>query len=96
MIWKHTGRLVALKEDEIYKVAKTLDGLPGEGTTLEAAIAAAFKLGSFNGTPKLTRIKDANPETMMRAIHKFTLLHLALNITEEWCKDGICLKGGNF
>jgi hypothetical protein len=51
VLWKRTGKLINLNADQVYALAKQLDGsVESEGTWLEYAIKAAMQLGSFETT----------------------------------------------
>jgi hypothetical protein len=84
--WKYFGEVNQIDPEPIYKTAKSLDGYPQvEGTTLEAAIAAAEKLGYFKdfqyGSIRKIRATDAP-----QALHRYGIVLCGLNITENWTR----------
>lgn len=85
IIFKETGRLVAIDEQAIYDKAKQLDGILGDGTSLQAAIQAAFYLGAFAGKPIVEPILGTR-DSIKRAIHKYCAIYAGFNITDSWFK----------
>lgn len=90
LIWKKTGKLINLNADQVYAKAKEIDGdINSDGTYLEAAIQAAFKLGGFAGASiKIGQIyndgTDKTVETFKFLLHKYDFLHCGFQITEGW------------
>ena len=65
----------------MYAKAKEIDGdLASDGTYLEAAIKAAFKLGGFDSSIKIGTIyndgTDTTIETVKFLLHKYDFLHM--------------------
>lgn len=84
ILWRKHGKPPTIKEDWIYKHAKSVDGMPNvEGTTLVAALDALLVGGLFN--PAICKVKVLRtPEQVKFAVHKFGACLLGMNITREW------------
>lgn len=65
-----------------------------DGTSLEAALQAAFNLGNFEGSVSVEHIPNSR-EKIMRAVHKYDILFAGFNITDHWfsAKDQIPTGG---
>lgn len=90
IIWKRTGKLINLEADQVYALAKKLDGnIDGAGTYLQTAIKAAIQLGGFETTNMqigfLYNNKDENTIiSIKRLLHKYDFLHCGFNINDGW------------
>jgi hypothetical protein len=90
ILWKRTGKLINLDADQVYALAKQIDGdVDGEGTYLECAIKAAMKLGGFEtNNMKIGFIyNQKNQETIELfkfLIHRYDFLHCGFNINNGW------------
>lgn len=92
IIWKKTGKLVNLDAHQIYAGAKQIDNCKNsDGTYLECAIQAAFKLGGFDSSKIEIGFlyndgTDATVEQMKFLIHKYDFVHCGFTITDGWYK----------
>ncbi len=90
VLWKRTGKLINLNADQVYALAKQLDGsVESEGTWLEYAIKAAMQLGSFETTNMKIKFmqNDGSQNTVERLkylIHKYDFLHAGFEIDTGW------------
>ena len=93
LIWKRTGKLINLDAHQVYSLAKQIDGSgPNtDGTTLEAAIRAAMKLGGLENQSKDIKLgflyndgTDSMIEKLKYLIHKYSFIHAGFNITQGW------------
>lgn len=90
IIWKRTGKLINLEADQVYALAKRIDGdINGEGTYLECAIKAAMQLGGFETKNMqigfLYNQRNQNTiETFKHLLHKYDFLHCGFNINDGW------------
>lgn len=104
IIWKRTGKLINLEADQVYALAKKLDGdINGDGTYLECAIKAAIQLGGFETKNMkigfLYNNKNQNTiETFKHLLHKYDFLHCGFNINDGWynCNEkNFTIKAGS-
>lgn len=104
VLWKRTGKLINLEADQVYALAKQMDGdVNGEGTYLECAIKAAMKLGGFETSNMkigfLYNQKNQNTiETFKHLLHKYDFVHCGFNINNGWynCNnENYTIKAGN-
>lgn len=82
--WRDTGVFKQVDPAPIYAEAKRNDGYTGDGTTLDAAIKAAVKLGLMAAPKEIFAISDR--DGYCRALHRYGFAHLAFNITDAWQK----------
>ena len=87
--WKRTGKLVQLDAGQIYKKAKTMDGIPDEdGTFIEVALQSAIDLGCFSSTGKIMQLKNDQtkllPEKIKFLVHKYDFIQAGFSITDGW------------
>jgi hypothetical protein len=81
MHWRETGIRTQYDGDECYRVAKTIDGMPGvRGTSLFAAAQAAISLGWFVGDPK----HIPNAEFLKWALHRYGCCVVGFRINSDW------------
>lgn len=93
LMWKKTGKLVNLNAQQVYALAKKLDGdINTDGTYLECAIRAAMQLGGFGKQSKdikfnflYNNTKDNKiVEQVKRLIHRYNFLHAGFMIDDAW------------
>lgn len=80
----------------IYAAAKALDGLAGDGTTLEAVLAAAQQLDWLPAGIGNVRTVENLPD-VKQALHRYGVVLAAFNVTEQWftaAPDGWIAPGG--
>jgi hypothetical protein len=83
--WRRTGKPVDYDPVELYKKAKTLDGMPNEeGTTLDAVMYAMVDLGWLNRISRrdIRFIYDSNQ--LKRAVHRYGTCLLGFSISDKW------------
>lgn len=80
--WRDTGVFTQIAPGPIYAEAKKNDGYAGDGTTLNAALNAAVKLGLMPKPKEVYAVTDR--EGYYRALHRYGFVHLAFNITDAW------------
>ena len=88
VIWKRTGKLINLEADQVYALAKQIDGDELDGTYLESSIKAAMKLGGFDsknvGIGFIENNEDNIIEKFKLAIHKYDFVQCGFVINEGW------------
>lgn len=93
LIWKKTGKLINLNAEQVYALAKQLDGeVNSDGTYLECAIKAAMQLGGFGSQSSNLDIgflynskrDDSIVEQMKRLVHKHDFVHAGFAIDDGW------------
>ena len=93
LIWKRTGKLINLNADQVYALAKQIDGTDknSDGTYLEAAIKAAMTLGGLGDVSKNIKIgflyndrSDSLIERIKYLLHKYDFIHAGFSITNGW------------
>ena len=84
MNWRKTGKPVNLDPNELYKMAKSLDGYPDvDGTTLQAIMEGMINLGWTN--KKLEDIRFFyTVDELKRVIHRYGTALIACDIGMEW------------
>lgn len=85
--WREFHVKVELQQSIIYERAKLIDGLKGDGTTLEAVLKATnhFPFG-LSVCPSMTWERVDDYASALFAVHKFGLVLVGLNITTGWQK----------
>lgn len=93
LIWKRTGKLLDLNADQVYSLAKRIDGsdVNSDGTYLESAIQAAMTLGGLGDVSKSIKTgflyNDKSNDTVDRLkylVHKYDFVHAGFSITDGW------------
>lgn len=85
--WRRYNRRINFREDLTYYGAKAIDGLKGDGTTLEAVIAVAQTTDLSDGAVPIPKIRAhyiASAEDVVFAAHRYGLVMLGLMITNGW------------
>jgi hypothetical protein len=82
--WRFDDIYEQLDGVRIYQTAKTFDGLPGDGTTLSAAAAAAIQLGYLPPDTKFFSAPKGDRHAAKYAIHRFGGFMSAWNCREDW------------
>ena len=82
--WRRTGKPVNYNPQELYSMAKTLDGYPDvDGTTLPAILQGMIRLGWTNKTDDDIRMFYTIPE-LKRAVHRYGTVIIACEIHQQW------------
>jgi hypothetical protein len=85
--WREFHRKIDLPEGDIYAGAKRRDRITGDGTTLDAVMAAVdrhdFGLGV---TPTLAKERVLDAPDVLFAVHKFGLVLVGMQISKGWDK----------
>ena len=93
LIWKRTGKLIDLNADQVYALAKQIDGsdVNSDGTYLESAIKAAMTLGGLEEVSKDIKTgflyndrSDNTIDQLKYLIHKYDFIHAGFSITDGW------------
>lgn len=85
--WSRDGIYEQIDGFKIYEEAKKLDNLSQEGTTLEAGLAAAEKLGLITNIQQQSIRAIDKFDEVCRALHKYKFLIGAFDITRNWTTD---------
>ena len=97
--WRAKDIQTTFDSDAMYRAAKTYDGDPGDGTTLEAVASVAENI-SFTPSgeiPVLTTAMVADPDQIIYAVHKYGFCWVGMDISENWMNvgaDGRIMDGG--
>lgn len=95
--WKLLGVKEQIDPAPIYRRAKMLDGIEGDGTTLHAAVQAAVDVGLMGAPLNLRTVSKVSD--MQRAVHRYDVVISAFAITDAWsrvAKDGWLKPGGDY
>lgn len=85
LLWRRTGKPVDYDPVELYKKAKTMDGMPNdEGTTLNAVMYAMIDLGWLEGCKRSDAVFFYDSNQLKRAIHRYGTCLLGFNISSKW------------
>jgi len=82
--WKETGIAKQIDPHPVYIGAKKIDGIEGEGTTLDAVFVSAQKLGLIKPDAKPIIIQDV--QTARRCLHKYGCVVVGMMIDNGWMK----------
>jgi hypothetical protein len=85
--WREHGRKVQFDEATMYRHCKGVDGLQGDGTSLEAVLTVIeqFDVSGSGLRPRITEermVEDAGD--IMFAVHRYGLVMCGLAITDGW------------
>ncbi len=84
--WRETGTKLQFDEAKCYAEAKRVDKIAGDGTSLEAVLAAAENV-ELNASGRIPLIEDDvidEPGSIPFAIHQRGLVLCGLQITDGW------------
>lgn len=96
--WRYYGIARQIDPHPIYVRAKELDGLAGEGTTLEAGLQAARDLKLLSNVDDASIRNVENIFEAKQALHRYGVVLSAFQVTDNWFKsveDGWIQPGGN-
>jgi hypothetical protein len=85
--WRHYGRPIQFDEAKAYAAAKQIDGIRGDGTTLEAVISVARTMDLCDGAveiPTITAEYIEDAEDIYWGVHRFGLVLTGMAINEGW------------
>jgi hypothetical protein len=79
----------------IYREAKTIDGLTGDGTTLDAALTAAQRLGFLPDDAKRFSVPKGDRQAAKYAVHRFGGFCAAFDCRDDWTESARVWVGEN-
>ena len=83
-IWAETGIAKQIDPGPVHIGAKKIDGIEGEGTTLEAVFVSAQELGLIKADAKPVIIQDVR--TARRCLHKYGCVVVGMMIDDGWMR----------